>query len=212
MVRKADGCYLFRSHGFKIHASVLSRSPSKAGTLPHLLFFIDFTWVRERAGGLWFCLLIDSAAVIGDRWRQDTGHWGVLFRLVLKKLLGVCLMYFSCVSRISLVTSSVIWKEVFPWVRLAEQLVGVFGWVFLVLFPSVTRATSKNGLCWHMRDPLIPQKDKQHALILKKLYRHTNLAHLPTVVISMLLIHLLIPVHLQSLAAKQDLLLVFYFS
>lgn len=66
VVRKADGCYLFRSHGFKIHTSVLSRSPSKAGTLPHLLFFIDFTWVRERAGGLWFCLLIDSAAVIGS--------------------------------------------------------------------------------------------------------------------------------------------------
>lgn len=54
--READGCKLFGSHGFKTHTSLLSLSPSKSGTLPHLLFFIGVTWVTEGAVGL--CLLM----------------------------------------------------------------------------------------------------------------------------------------------------------
>lgn len=58
---------------------------------------------------------------------------------------------------------------------------------------------------------LILQRDKAGCSYTKESI-HTKLGHLPKAVISTLHNHLLIPVHLQSMSAKQDLLLAFYFS
>lgn len=58
---------------------------------------------------------------------------------------------------------------------------------------------------------LILQRDKAGCSDTKESL-HTKLGHLPVAVISMLHNHLLIPVHLQSMSAEQDLLLAFYFS
>lgn len=80
------------------------------------------------------------------------------------------------------------------------------------LYPVMVTACS-GGL----RSPLILEEEQtgcsnnQETLLLKKLHRHTKLAHLLMAVISMLHNHLLIPVHLQSFTAKQDLVLAFYF-
>lgn len=58
VVREADSCQLFGSHGFKTHASVLSWSPSQAGTLPHLLLFICHLRDRKGMGALVFLLIV----------------------------------------------------------------------------------------------------------------------------------------------------------
>lgn len=90
---EADGCQLLGSHGFKTHISVLSQSPSEAGTLPHLLFFIHVTWVTERAGGTLAFMLIMHRRLVTNGGRTLRFHLQTCLGKAFRGLLEV---FFLC--------------------------------------------------------------------------------------------------------------------